>query len=166
MTTEAIAAEAPSISHHQEAAFYRAIKRGATREDAALQAGIPISDVAKALALGEQGIAPFDAFLANAQTCEAQCRAHLTSVIVQAASGDEALDLRPNWKSAAFILERRFPELFGPATEEKTAARVAETTERLIRIFGDVLSRFVPENQREDAIRELQNAIARGSATT
>lgn len=156
----------PDLLFHppQERAFYKSIKQGATREDAALTAGITLADLSQALAMGQAGTEPYDAFLANTQTCEAQYRSRMTSIISKAANGDDSREMRPNWKPAAFLLERRFPELFGPASEEKTAARVTEATNNLVAIFGDVLVRFVPEEARDAAIRELQNAIARGSS--
>ncbi len=83
-----------------------AIRRGGTRHDAALAAGISICTMFRWLQKGRAGQEPYDKFSDRVKAAEAEYRLECVQVITEAAHGG-------SWQAAAWYLERRNYKVWG-----------------------------------------------------
>lgn len=139
-----------------EQKFYEAIKSGVSREDAAVQSGLPIPLMFRWLERAEQGRDPFLTFFTNVRKLESLHKTKLVQDVMRISAGDEAKGIKPNWSAGAWMLERRWSDEFGRVDEDKVV-------EMITRKFGDikdgvtrVILRYVPDEAREQATVELE----------
>jgi hypothetical protein len=138
--------------------FMRAIGLLLSAKDAAYVAGVDPSKVSLEKKRD-------DTFAEEMAKRRAVAKQTLVSKVFEAASGefyDKAGNrLPPDWRAAAWLLERLFFEDFGKrdpdaVTAEKFAATLAE-------VFGGML-KFIPAEQRSDAQREFETMLAKLSS--
>lgn len=102
------------LTAETQEAIIKAIKAGATHETAAMSAGISRTTFYDWKAKGEAGEEEFTDFSDALKIAEAQGTIKLLERI-QIASEDPKL-----WPAAAWILERRYPEIYGKQRLELT----------------------------------------------
>ena len=106
-------------------AIAQAIERGANIEAAAVAAGVAHSTVCEWLARGEgrhprPSTPDLEAFAAAVRKAEAAFECALVARINEAATDDGGRD----WRAAAWLLERRFPDRWGRRTRAEVATTV------------------------------------------
>lgn len=121
---------------------------GATRQQAAAAAGVPADVFAGWLRDAEQGAKAASKLVREMAIAEGQAAAALTALIRRAAEGVARDDSppRPEWRAAAWLLEKRFPEPRPAAAASPgtfTAAEVAE----LLRSVGTLLQECIADTE-------------------
>lgn len=108
----------------------RCLSAGLTRQLAASYAGIPPSRIELWMRKGEDGHDEYvDAWQIIAKA-EAEAALSMLDVVAGAATGGAGYDATAqDWKAAAWILERRFPNAYGKTVVETEHAVRAESEE-------------------------------------
>ena len=94
-----------------QAKVCQALAGGNTRSASAYYAGIRVSALKNWMVWGLKGREPYRTFVAAVRKAEADCEARNVAVIQQAARG--TADEKPDWKAAAWWLERRKRRQYG-----------------------------------------------------
>jgi len=121
-------------------AIVRDVERGLFPRQAAARQCVPESVLNDWLELGRAGREPYATFATDLDAAEADSALKLIAAITDSAKTRPSLG--GDWKAAAWLLERKYPALFGP----RSAGKVAElkTPAAAARRVGEVFSPFKP----------------------
>lgn len=143
----------PLITTGQMLAVDLAIQDGSHRKRALKAAGVSEGHYRKALRLASDGINPYHDWIIGLEQAEAKAESSLVQNIAGA----------KDWRAAAFILERRYPEQWG----QKIQVEVKRELEKVFAIAQEVLpeEQFIQLLERisridsEDATIEAEEAV-------
>lgn len=142
--------------------FFRALSRGAPRDDAWRAAGLPIKALRLYMERAAAGQQPFVKFARTVESIEAKMKAKMIAALVDAAHGRPAEGQRGSWGATAFFLERRFARVFGKVDPEKIEnnlmLRMNQQADRLL----NVILRYVPEELQHQVINEVGRIFDEG----
>lgn len=102
-----------------------AVRLGLDKTLCCKYAGISVESLRQWQLRGERGHAkdaPYVEFLAAFTRAEAETAARWAAVIEKAVVGDAKANVPPDWRAAAWKLERRYPAAFGKSAVEVTGA--------------------------------------------
>jgi len=142
-----------------ERSFYRILKTGASREDAAVESGFPLAALETWLERGSRGLEPYASFARNVCRIESSYKNGLISNVRKAAAGDESKGHKPNWGAAGWLLERRFGDEYARVDEEKVTEMMMKRINQLRDGVVNVLLRYVPDESKEAAADALEEVF-------
>lgn len=125
-------------------AIVRDVERGLFPTQAAAARGVPAATLAEWLDLGRAGREPYATFASDVDAAEANAALKLIVAVTEAASRRPSLG--GDWKAAAWLLERKYPALFGPRQAGKVAELKSPTA--AARRIGEVFSPFKPSTNQ------------------
>lgn len=107
-----------------QALFIKAIRAGSYRKDACAYVGISKATFVNWAKAGRDDPDSIHGrFLAAVLEAEQKTKMLMAASILGAARGNSKAGLKPEWKAAAWWLERKFPDQFGRAASEGSMAR-------------------------------------------
>ncbi|MCE9561111.1 MAG: hypothetical protein K8U57_03555 [Planctomycetes bacterium] len=117
----------------------RDLANGCSRKTAATCNGISRRTLCRWLSSGRAGDEPFLSLMTAVRKAEAIAVRRNVIVIQKAATGDPDSEVAPDWRAAAWWLERMHPEEFGRHRSELKALRleIAELRSALNRITAE-----------------------------
>ena len=114
------------ITAEQMVEVDEAIRRGSHRKRALRAAGISQGDYRKILRMASEGINPYHDFVLGMEQAEASAENALVT----------KLGAAKDWRAAAFILERRYPEEWG----QKIQVEVQKELEKVFTVAEEILT--------------------------
>lgn len=132
-----------SLTFEQIEGVPQAITSGSTRQRALRAYGISSSEYHRILRLAADGLSEEVAFVRSLEQAEAAAETNLVGTISQSR----------DWRAAAFLLERRFPEQW--------AQKIQVEVEQKLNEVWSVAERVLPEEQ---FIKLLEAITEKGSA--
>lgn len=114
------------ITTEQMVSVDLAIQDGSHRNRALRAAGVSESHYRQALRMASEGVNPYHDWIVGLEQAEAKAESNLVKSIA----------LTKDWRAAAFILERRYPEQWG----QKIQVEVKRELEKVFTVAEEVLT--------------------------